>query len=115
VVSLLSSEIEEALELLSLSPSRGPHSPLSKFRSSSGSDLFDDWPKANDMAVSVYIALTADASSSRASTISARIALKSVSLMAHLLYSLIHELLCLKNLGSGSLRLLVLHRGNLRR
>jgi hypothetical protein len=29
--------------------------------SSSGSDLFEDWPEANDMAVSIYVALTAEA------------------------------------------------------
>lgn len=41
-----------------------------KFHNAScfSSDLFEDWPKANDTAVSVSIALTADASSSRAST-----------------------------------------------
>jgi hypothetical protein len=71
VITLSSSDTEEALELLSLSPARGPHSPLSKLRSSSGCDLFDDWPEANDMAVSVYVALTTDASSSRTSIVSA--------------------------------------------
>jgi hypothetical protein len=71
VVSLSSSDIEEALEFLSLCPARGPHSPLSELYSCSGSDLFDDWPKANDMAVSVYVALMTDALSSRASAFSA--------------------------------------------
>jgi hypothetical protein len=71
VASLSSSDTEEALELLSLSPSRGPYSPLSELCSSSGNDLFDDWPEANFIAVLVYVALTADASSSLASTISA--------------------------------------------
>jgi hypothetical protein len=56
---------------LSLSPARGPHSPLLELRSSSDSDSFNDWPEANDMAVSVYIVLTADASSSRASMVGA--------------------------------------------
>jgi hypothetical protein len=69
LVSLLSTDTEKALELLSLSPARGPHSQLLKHRSSSGSDLFDDWPEANDMAMGVYIVLTADASSSRASIV----------------------------------------------
>jgi hypothetical protein len=55
--------------LLSLSPAHGPHSPLSKFHSSCGSNLFDDWPEANDMAASVYVALTVDALSSHASTV----------------------------------------------
>jgi hypothetical protein len=71
VVTLSSSDTKEALELLSLNPARGPHSALLKLRSSSGSDLFDDWPEANDMAVSIYVALTTDASSSRASTVNA--------------------------------------------
>jgi hypothetical protein len=71
LVSLSSRDIEEALELFSLGPTRGPHSPLLELCSSSGSDLFDDWPKANDMVASVYVALTADASSSCASTVSA--------------------------------------------
>jgi hypothetical protein len=61
VVNLSFSDTEEALKLLSLSPARGAHSPLSKLRSSSGSDLFKDWPEANDMAMSVYVALTVDA------------------------------------------------------
>jgi hypothetical protein len=54
VVTLLSSDIEEGLELLSLSPT---HGLLSELHSSSGSELFDDWPKANDVATSVYVAL----------------------------------------------------------
>jgi hypothetical protein len=54
VATLSSSDTEEALELLCLSPPRGPHSPLSETCSSFGSDLFNDWPEANDMAVSVY-------------------------------------------------------------
>jgi hypothetical protein len=61
----------EALELLSMSLACGPHSQLSEPLSSSGSDLFEEWPKVNDMAVSVYVALTVDASSSRTSAISA--------------------------------------------
>jgi hypothetical protein len=60
VATLSSSDIEEALELLSLSPARGQRSPFSETHSSSGSDLLDDWPEANDMAASVYNALTAD-------------------------------------------------------
>jgi hypothetical protein len=71
VVTLSSSDTEEAIELLSLTPARGPHSPLLELRSSSSSDLFKDWPKANDMAVSVNVVLTADASSSRASMVDA--------------------------------------------
>jgi hypothetical protein len=52
---------------LSLSPAHGPPSRPSDPCSSSGSDLFEDWPKANDMVVSVYVALTAYASSSHTS------------------------------------------------
>jgi hypothetical protein len=71
VVTMLSSDTKEALELLSLSPARDPHSPLSELRSGSSSDLFDDWPEANNIHVSVYVVLTADASSSHTSTVSA--------------------------------------------
>jgi hypothetical protein len=58
-----------ALELLSLSPTRGCHSLLLNLRSSSNSDLFKDWPEANDMATSVYVALAADALNSHASKV----------------------------------------------
>jgi hypothetical protein len=68
MVALSSNDIEKALELLPLSPARGYHSPLSNLRSSSNSDLFEDWPEANDMAASVYVVLTANASSWHAST-----------------------------------------------
>jgi hypothetical protein len=71
VVTLPSSDTDEVLELLSLSPACGPHSPLSKLRTSPGSSLFIDWPKGNDMAANVYIALTTDDSSSHMSTSSA--------------------------------------------
>jgi hypothetical protein len=64
VASLSSSGTNEASELLSLSPAHGPHS-------SSRIDLFVDWPKANNMAMSVYVALTAYASSSLMSTVGA--------------------------------------------
>jgi hypothetical protein len=67
MADLSSSDTKEALELLSLSPSRGYRSLLLNLRSSSDSDLFEDSPKANDMAASVYVALTAEASSSCAS------------------------------------------------
>jgi hypothetical protein len=71
VVTLSSSDIEEVLELLSLSPTCGPHSRLSEPSSSSNIDFFEDWPEANDMALSVYIALTAYASSSRTLVVNA--------------------------------------------
>jgi hypothetical protein len=48
-----SSDTEEALELLSLSPARGPRSPVSNLRLRSDSDLFEDWLEANDTVVSV--------------------------------------------------------------
>jgi hypothetical protein len=66
MVNLSSSDSEEALELLSLRPAHGYHSPLLNIRSSFDCELFKDWPEAIDMAASVYIALIADASSSRA-------------------------------------------------
>jgi hypothetical protein len=71
MVTLSSRDTKEALELLPLSPACGPHSRLFEPSSNSGSDLFKDWPEANDMAVSVYVALTMDASSSRTSATNA--------------------------------------------
>jgi hypothetical protein len=72
VVTLSSSDTEEALELLSLSAGHGVSSrPLGgvaqELSTSSSSDFFEDWPEANDMVASIYVALTAEASSSRAS------------------------------------------------
>jgi hypothetical protein len=69
VVTLSSSDTQEDLELLSLSPAHGLSSRPSEGDaqeppSSSGSDLFEDWPEANDMATSIYVALTTEASSS---------------------------------------------------
>jgi hypothetical protein len=71
VVTLSSSDTEEALELLPLSPGCGVSSRLlggvaQEPWSSSGSDLFEDLHKANDIAVSIYVASTAEASSTRA-------------------------------------------------
>jgi hypothetical protein len=71
VVNLSSSDTEEALDLLFLSPTHGPRSAASNPRSGSDSDMFKDWPEVNDMAASVYVALTIDASSSRTSTVDA--------------------------------------------
>jgi hypothetical protein len=71
VMTLSSSDTEEALELLSQSPTHVPPSRPSDPCSSSGSDLFEDWPEANDTVVSVYVALTVDASISHASTATA--------------------------------------------
>jgi hypothetical protein len=68
MVDLSSSDTEDGLKLLPLSHAHGYHSPLSNLRSSSNSKLFEDWPEANDMDASVYIALATDIYSSRAST-----------------------------------------------
>jgi hypothetical protein len=62
VVTLSSSNTEEALELLFLSPTCNPVSHVSAPLSSPGSDQFEDWPEANDTTVSVYVALTVGAS-----------------------------------------------------
>jgi hypothetical protein len=70
-VVTLSSDTKEALKLLSLSPVYGTPSQLSEPSLTSGCDLFKYWPEANDMTMGVYIALTADASSSHASIVSA--------------------------------------------
>jgi hypothetical protein len=53
VVALWSSDTKEALELLFLSSPRGPASRVSEPSSGFGSDQFEDWPKANDAALSV--------------------------------------------------------------
>jgi hypothetical protein len=53
MVNPSSSDTEGALDLLFLSPARGPHSLFSNPYSSSDSDLFKDWPEANDMTASV--------------------------------------------------------------
>jgi hypothetical protein len=67
VVNSPSSDTEEALDLLFLSPAYGPLSPASNPRSGSDCDIFEDCSEVNDMVASVYVALTVDASSSRAS------------------------------------------------
>jgi hypothetical protein len=72
VVTLSSSDTEEALEFLSMSPTRGLSSRLLEGDAqepspSYGSDLFEDWPEANDMATSVYVALAVEGLSSRVS------------------------------------------------
>jgi hypothetical protein len=68
MVDLSTSDTEEALKFLPLSAACGYHSSPSNLRSSTVSELFKDWTEANDMATSVYVTLTADALSSRAST-----------------------------------------------
>jgi hypothetical protein len=71
VVSLSFSDTEEALELLFFRSDRDPVSRVSEPSSCSSNDLIDDWPEANDMTVSVYVALTVDASSTCISTANA--------------------------------------------
>jgi hypothetical protein len=71
MVNPSSSDTEEVLDLLFLSPARGHHSPALNLHSGSDSDAFEDWLEANDMAASVYVALTTDALSSHASTVDA--------------------------------------------
>jgi hypothetical protein len=56
---------------LFLSPDHDPISRVSEPSSCSDNDLFEDCPKANDTTMSVYVALTADALSSCASTANA--------------------------------------------
>jgi hypothetical protein len=68
-VTLSSGHTEEALELLFPSPNHDPR--ISGPSVSSDSDQFEDSPEANDTAMSVYISLTADASSSHTSMVSA--------------------------------------------
>jgi hypothetical protein len=69
MVNPVSSDTDEALDSLFLSPARDSHSPVAQVCSSSDSELFEDWPEANDTTASVYIALSADALSSRASVV----------------------------------------------
>jgi hypothetical protein len=64
MMKLSSSNTEEVLNLLFFSPAHDSCSPVSNLRLGFGSNMFEDWPESNDMAASVYIALTADALSS---------------------------------------------------
>jgi hypothetical protein len=107
MVTLSSSDIEKALELLSLSPACGPHSRLSKPSSNSNTDLFEDWPEANDMAASVYVALTTNASSSRMSN-------ESPELIARLLDSLDHGWHHHEGPAENNPKVLMLHGEDLR-
>jgi hypothetical protein len=69
VVTLSSSDTEEALELLFSSPPCDPVSHVLEPSCSFGSDHFKDWPEANNTAASVYVALTVNASGSCTSTV----------------------------------------------
>jgi hypothetical protein len=64
-----SSDTDGLLDSLFLSPTHGYLSAHrhenSDCRVSSDADSFESWPEPNDMATSVYVALSADASSSR--------------------------------------------------
>jgi hypothetical protein len=83
-------------------------------RSSFDSDVFDDWPKANDMAASVYVVLTVDALSSHVSMVDNLRCLCLVQ-VARLADGLVCERLHQKSLGDGKLRCLVLYEENRRK
>jgi hypothetical protein len=68
-VDVSSSGTEDLLNLLFLSPACD--SPFVHYRASSDTDSFESWLEANDMAASVYVALSVDASSSRKPAIDA--------------------------------------------
>jgi hypothetical protein len=69
VVDLSSSDTEALLDSLSISPARD--CLVSRPRMGSDGDSFEDWPEANDMAKSVYVALSVDALSSHAPVVDA--------------------------------------------
>jgi hypothetical protein len=99
---------------LFLSHTHGPHSPVLNLRSSFDSDVFDDWPKANDMAASVYVVLTVDALSSHVSMVDNLRCLSLVQ-VARLADGPVCERLRQKSLGDGKLRCLVLYEENRRK
>jgi hypothetical protein len=67
-MNISSSDTEDALELLSLEsdlkissrPSVDEDTQELSLSSSAGSEWFEDWPEANDMAASVCVALTVE-------------------------------------------------------
>jgi hypothetical protein len=65
MVKLSSRNTAEVLNSLFLSPTRDSRSPVSNLHKGCSSDVFKEWLESNDMAASVYVLLTADASSSR--------------------------------------------------
>jgi hypothetical protein len=67
VVDLLCSDTEALLDSLFMSAACG--SLVSHPCMGSDCNSFEDWPESNDMAASVYATLSADASSSHASTV----------------------------------------------
>jgi hypothetical protein len=67
--SISSNDTEALLDSLFLSPTHD--SPASHPCASSDADSFENWPKANDMAACVYIAMSADASGSHTPAIDA--------------------------------------------
>jgi hypothetical protein len=69
VVHVSSSDTKDLLNSLFLSPACDSLSL--RHRASSDADSFESWPKANNMAASVYVALSVDASSFRKPTIDA--------------------------------------------
>jgi hypothetical protein len=63
VVDISSSDTGALLDSLFFSPSC--NSPASLLRPNSDADSLEDWPEGNDMAATVYVALSADTSNSR--------------------------------------------------
>jgi hypothetical protein len=114
VVTLSSSDTEEALELLFPGPDHDPVSRVSEPSSCSDNDLFEDWSEANDMATNVYFALTTDASSSRTSTANAHVVIESLTLIARRRSNLAHGRRHCEGPTSGGLGMLVLYTGGLR-
>jgi hypothetical protein len=67
IVNVSSSDTDEALELLTLASGHSyssqvalNNSQVASSESSTGSEWFEDWPEANDVAASIYVALTTD-------------------------------------------------------
>jgi hypothetical protein len=89
VVDLSSSDTEALLDSLFVSTTCD--SPSSRPCARSDGDSFKDWPKANDMAASVYVALSADASISRMPTVNASVMAESLVLLTHLFESFGHS------------------------
>jgi hypothetical protein len=89
VVDLSSSDTEALLDSLSISPAHD--SLVSRPRMGSDGDSFEDWPEANDMAASVYILLSVDASSSRSPAVNARVMAKSLVLATRPFESFAHS------------------------
>jgi hypothetical protein len=99
VLSLSSSDTDEALELLSLSPAHGPHSRLSELHSSSGRTCLMIGPRLTIWLRVFMLRLPQMVQVPVHQQSVPRIAFESLSLMAHLIVSPIHKLLHLENKG----------------